>query len=133
MHKQMLKLNLFLRKPYKLLRLAKTTLSSKRSILKKLVRCKVVPTTLKWLIYCPAKNDNGVGNAADTTIFLNCFCRAGGVIVKAFATDFESLSQDGQLHVIVQNTGLVTADYFVSFPAVQCCRIVLIPSRCRPD
>lgn len=44
---------------------------------------------------------------------LVCF-RASGVIVKAFATDFESLSDNGKLHVIVQNTGLVTADFFVS-------------------
>lgn len=50
----------------------------------------------------------------------NCFSRAGGIIVKAFATDFESLSQDGKLHVIVQNTGLVTADYFVSCLYVSC-------------
>ena len=34
--------------------------------------------------------------------------------MKAFATDFESLSLNGNMHVIVQNTGLVTADYFVS-------------------
>lgn len=59
-----------------------------------------------------AREQHGKYSASD---HLHCHFRAGGTIVKAFATDFESLSQDGKLHVIVQNTGLVTADYHVSF------------------
>ena len=39
--------------------------------------------------------------------------RANGIIVKSFATDFDALSQDGKMTVIVQNTGLVTADFYV--------------------
>ncbi|XP_028409635.1 hapless 2-like [Dendronephthya gigantea] len=50
-------------------------------------------------------------SADDIVLIYN---KAGGTIVKAFATNFESLSQDGLLHVIVQNTGLVTADYHVT-------------------
>ena len=41
------------------------------------------------------------------------FFRANGIIVKSFATDFDALSQDGTMTVIVQNTGLVTADFYV--------------------
>ena len=40
--------------------------------------------------------------------------RASGKILKAYAQDFESLSQDGHMFVIVQNTGYVTADFAVS-------------------
>ena len=48
-----------------------------------------------------------------TYVFLvKCF-RANGIIMKSFATDFDSLSQDGKMTVIVQNTGLVTADFYV--------------------
>lgn len=42
-----------------------------------------------------------------------CSFRANGVIVKSFATDFDALSQDGKMTIIVQNTGLVTADFYV--------------------
>ena len=34
--------------------------------------------------------------------------------MKAYAQDFEALSKDGHLYVIVQNTGYVTADFSVS-------------------
>ena len=40
--------------------------------------------------------------------------RASGKILKAYAQDFESLSQDGHMFVVVQNTGYVTADFSVS-------------------
>lgn len=49
-------------------------------------------------------------------IGLSClggFFRADGVIVKTFANNFDALSQDGELTVVVQNTGLVTADFYV--------------------
>ena len=47
----------------------------------------------------------------------NCFfflSRASGKILKAYAQDFETLSNDGHMFVIVQNTGYVTADFAVS-------------------
>lgn len=40
--------------------------------------------------------------------------RASGKILKAYAQDFEALSKDGHLFVVVQNTGYVTADFAVS-------------------
>lgn len=40
--------------------------------------------------------------------------RASGKILKAYAQDFETLSNDGHMFVIVQNTGYVTADFAVS-------------------
>ena len=40
--------------------------------------------------------------------------RASGKILKAYAQDFEALSKDGHLYVVVQNTGYVTADFSVS-------------------
>ena len=48
---------------------------------------------------------------------INCsfFSRASGKILKAYAQDFEALSKDGHMFVIVQNTGYVTADFAVSF------------------
>jgi hypothetical protein len=36
------------------------------------------------------------------------------VIVKAFAEGFESQSRNGLATVVVQNTGFVTADFYVS-------------------
>ncbi|CAB3989881.1 Hypothetical predicted protein [Paramuricea clavata] len=51
-------------------------------------------------------------SADDMVLIYN---RANGIIVKSFATDFDALSQDGTLTVIVQNTGLVTADFYVVF------------------
>ena len=43
-----------------------------------------------------------------------CLIRASGKILKAYAQDFEALSKDGHLYVVVQNTGYVTADFSVS-------------------
>ena len=40
--------------------------------------------------------------------------RASGKILKAYAQDFEALSKDGHMFVVVQNTGYVTADFSVS-------------------
>ena len=34
--------------------------------------------------------------------------------MKTFATNFEALSRDGKMTVMVQNTGLVTANFYVS-------------------
>lgn len=39
--------------------------------------------------------------------------RASGKILKAYAQDFEAVSKDGRLFVVVQNTGYVTADFAV--------------------
>ena len=36
------------------------------------------------------------------------------MIVKAFAEGFESQSRNGLATVVVQNTGFVTADFYVS-------------------
>ena len=40
--------------------------------------------------------------------------RANGKILKAYASDFQALSMNGKMHVEVQNTGYVTADFYVS-------------------
>ncbi|XP_068682010.1 hapless 2-like isoform X1 [Montipora foliosa] len=49
--------------------------------------------------------------SADDIILI--YNRASGRILKAYAQDFETLSKDGRLYVIVQNTGYVTADFSV--------------------
>ncbi|XP_015762006.1 PREDICTED: protein HAPLESS 2-like [Acropora digitifera] len=49
--------------------------------------------------------------SADDIILI--YNRASGKILKAYAQDFEALSKDGHLYVIVQNTGYVTADFSV--------------------
>ena len=40
------------------------------------------------------------------------------MIVKAFAEGFESQSRNGLATVVVQNTGFVTADFYVSIMLV---------------
>ena len=45
---------------------------------------------------------------------IEIYRRAGGVIVKAFAEAFESQSRNGLATVVVQNTGFVTSDFYVS-------------------
>ena len=52
----------------------------------------------------------------DSSLLTDCFLwlRASGKILKAYAQDFEALSKDGHLYVVVQNTGYVTADFSVS-------------------
>ena len=45
--------------------------------------------------------------------------RASGVIVKAFAEGFESQSRNGLATVVIQNTGFVTADFYVSKMSVE--------------
>ncbi|EDO36432.1 predicted protein [Nematostella vectensis] len=49
--------------------------------------------------------------SADDVILI--YNRAEGKILRAYAQDFEALSRDGNLYVIVQNIGLVTADFYV--------------------
>nr|QIC49960.1 hapless 2 [Actinia equina] len=49
--------------------------------------------------------------SADDIILI--YNRATGRILRAYAQDFQALSRDGNLYVIVQNTGLVTADFYV--------------------
>ena len=34
--------------------------------------------------------------------------------MKTIATDFDALSHEGKMTVVIQNTGLVTADFYVS-------------------
>ena len=48
------------------------------------------------------------------SMFFFFLFRASGKILKAYAQDFEALSKDGHLFVVVQNTGYVTADFAVS-------------------
>lgn len=54
--------------------------------------------------------------------------RATGVIVKAFAEGFESQSRNGLATVVIQNTGFVTADFYVSKMFVEKRANNLIPS-----
>ena len=58
----------------------------------------------------------GIREGTRTTKLTNYFflSRASGKILKAYAQDFETLSNDGHMFVIVQNTGYVTADFAVS-------------------
>ena len=41
------------------------------------------------------------------------------MIVKAFAEGFESQSRNGLATVVIQNTGFVTADFYVSKMSVE--------------
>ena len=44
---------------------------------------------------------------------MRCYKRAPAKIVEAYVGDFEALSNDGELNVMVQNTGKVQSDYTV--------------------
>ena len=67
---------------------------------------KAVVNTLVTYIYMPCHRC--------ITFLSMCVYRSPGRIIEAYIDPFESLSVDGLLMVIVQNTGMITATYQVN-------------------
>ena len=63
---------------------------------------------------CVRGDDGFKHNVYSPFYVLSTHYRSPGRIIETFIQDFDALGGAGQLYILVQNTGSVTSDYFIS-------------------